>query len=1146
MSEKNSKTQSTKSGDESITTNETAPKSNHYFDQQDWIAFWITLGVTMFAYLWTVAPDLTLEDSGELAVASQYAGVPHPPGYPIWTVYTWAFTKIIPFSNMAFRVAVSSAVAGALSAAFLTLIVSRASRGLLRGLRGFDPLPKEHENWIRMLSGVTAGLLLSFDSVLWSQSVIVEVYSLATCFFVASLLFLFRWTYSPDKDRYLYLCFLMFGVAVTNHQTLICAAIGIEVVICIIRPLLGRVFLIGNALIFIGGLIYKTFNQDALALLDKPLLNSIYWLVGFGSIAGAIYLTVRNEDEELDDFLFSMFKGGIVVLVSGVMFFLAHAAYIFMPLSSMTNPPMNWGYPRTVEGFLHAFSRGQYEPINPTDSFPRFIDQLFMVSNVIIDEFSIPLAILAFLPLCFVRYMKKRELSWWVGLSVIFVGLTFLLLALLNPDTNIQSKFQTRVFFIPTHSILAIGIGCAIALVSRLLLMELRKNKDWIVIGGSFFAMTAFVNVALVYFNYSYVFPRIAFFILFLGFVLFLGLLFSIDWFSSDKLAKSHPKLIRNFMCLSGLCFVSFSAVAHWSDSEQRGHLFGFWFGHDMFKPPFEIYEEMDQDAILFGGTDPGRFCPTYMIFSESFIPDSKKRDPDFDRRDVYIITQNALADGTYLDYIRAHYNRSTQIDPPFFQDLFRSEQEKIKGVSTNALAKIAKIFDDPVSNYGLRVEEKRKAQGLYPEKEIYIPTDRDAGLAFQDYQRSVLEQMTPEQRAQFNAFDNAIFSGQQAVFELNARLTKIIFDKNPENSFYIEESYPIEWMNPHLTPYGIIFKLNRHPVTEISQDMVDKSQRFWSKYSERLIGDWLKPETSIQDVCAFALDFLSFKDVKNYPVDPKFFRDSQAQKSFSKLRASQARLYAWRFVNAQSEEEKERMYQAAKFAFLQAFAYYPASPEIIRQLPFLLLQGGETEDAVRVAKTVTIIDPKNANFQYVLREIQSQVLNGISQTSNNLKVLTDQIEQLQSTFAEDPQNITNTISLIDAHWALGQTNEALRVVDDTMMVPDASSELLTILAEKVSRIHDYTRLEAILQVMTTKSPNNPSPFYDLGTLQVFTGKTLKGITNMATALKLNKEQLKENPNARNLVEILSKDARFNAARELPEYKTLIEPLLTH
>ena len=110
---------------------------------------------------------------------------------------------------------------------------------------------------------------------------------------------------------------------------------------------------------------------------------------------------------------------------------------------------------------------------------------------------------------------------------------------------------------------------------------------------------------------------------------------------------------------LIALCLFSamplYSLLDHWYASDQRNHWFGYWFGHDMFTPPFKepdgkaIYPEMARNAVLFGGTDPGRFCPTYMIFCESFTPHHAQpaRDQKFDRRDVYIITQNALADDT-------------------------------------------------------------------------------------------------------------------------------------------------------------------------------------------------------------------------------------------------------------------------------------------------------------------------------------------------------------------------------------------------------------------------------------------------------------------------------------------------------------------
>src|SRR5579863_4006740 len=123
------------------------------------------------------------------------------------------------------------------------------------------------------------------------------------------------------------------------------------------------------------------------------------------------------------------------------------------------------------------------------------------------------------------------------------------------------------------------------------------------------------------------------------------------------------------------------------------------------------IYPEMARNAILFGGTDPGRFCPTYMIFCESFTPHDcqPKEDQNFDRRDVYIITQNALADGTYLDYIRAHYNRSKEIDPPFFQELCRSAKEKEQGYQTNFLARLVSPLDTLFESNGDRVEKRRR-----------------------------------------------------------------------------------------------------------------------------------------------------------------------------------------------------------------------------------------------------------------------------------------------------------------------------------------------------------------------------------------------------------------------------------------------------
>ena len=66
-----------------------------FFSRFDRLAFWAGTVVSFLVYFFTCAPSVTLEDSGELAVAGDYAGVPHPPGYPSWTACAWVFARLL-------------------------------------------------------------------------------------------------------------------------------------------------------------------------------------------------------------------------------------------------------------------------------------------------------------------------------------------------------------------------------------------------------------------------------------------------------------------------------------------------------------------------------------------------------------------------------------------------------------------------------------------------------------------------------------------------------------------------------------------------------------------------------------------------------------------------------------------------------------------------------------------------------------------------------------------------------------------------------------------------------------------------------------------------------------------------------------------
>ncbi|MCD6050521.1 MAG: hypothetical protein K0Q55_1924, partial [Verrucomicrobia bacterium] len=227
------------------------------FRKIDWICFAVTTLIILIGYILTLAPDVTLEDSGELAVGSFYAGVPHPPGYPVWTLYTWLFTVLVPVSNIAWRVALSSAVASAISCGLIALLVSRGSSMMIEGIASLKALEKRWENALCVVAGFVAGALMGFNGFMWSQSVIVEVYTLSVLSLMGVLCCLLRWIYAPHQTKYLYWTMFLFGICFTNHQTLLVAAMGIQVGIIFGNPKLGRDMMLANCFFFFVGLLAK-------------------------------------------------------------------------------------------------------------------------------------------------------------------------------------------------------------------------------------------------------------------------------------------------------------------------------------------------------------------------------------------------------------------------------------------------------------------------------------------------------------------------------------------------------------------------------------------------------------------------------------------------------------------------------------------------------------------------------------------------------------------------------------------------------------------------------------------------------------------------------------------------------------------------
>lgn len=129
--------------------------------------------VVMLVYLYSVAPTAAFWDCGELIAVSYIAGVPHPPGTPLFVMLGRIFS-LVPFSReIAFRVNMIPVLFGAVSCGIIYLLVVKLI-SLLR-VRGREE-EKELHPWMPHVAGVFAALMCAFAYSYWDNCVEAEVY----------------------------------------------------------------------------------------------------------------------------------------------------------------------------------------------------------------------------------------------------------------------------------------------------------------------------------------------------------------------------------------------------------------------------------------------------------------------------------------------------------------------------------------------------------------------------------------------------------------------------------------------------------------------------------------------------------------------------------------------------------------------------------------------------------------------------------------------------------------------------------------------------------------------------------------------------------------------------------------------------------
>lgn len=258
--------------------------------------------------------------------------------------------------------------------------------------------------------------------------------------------------------------------------------------------------------------------------------------------------------------------------------------------------------------------------------------------------------------------------------------------------------------------------------------------------------------------------------------------------------------------------------------------------------------------------------------------------------------------------------------------------------------------------------------------KKIYIPSDEDSQICFNEYLTDAQERLKQgklKPGEDVRVVDNrVVVSGQVAVMQINGLLAKMIFEHNTNHDFYIEESFPLEWMYPYLAPHGLILHLERRPLASLSPEIVAKDQAYWRSFCQSAIGGWLTETSTVKEVCDYARRTFLEHHFAEFNVDRKFISDDHAQKAFSKLRSSIAGVYGWRLKDASEPAERQRMSAAADLAFRQAFALCPDSPEAVFRYVELLTQADRLDDALAIARTALDMDRTNRQVKNLVDKV--------------------------------------------------------------------------------------------------------------------------------------------------------------------------------
>ncbi len=196
------------------------------------VGFW-----SFFVFLFFQAQGIAGGDSGDLVSAACTFGVPHPPGYPLYTLLGFLLCKI-PIFTPSWRVAVASSLPHAIVISLVFYLIYSITK--------------------KTYSALFGSLILLGNYVYFLYSVTPEVFALFDLFVVIVISLMFLFTRSKDV-RYWYLTVFVFGLSLTHHHVILflTPALGYWLYVHkhILRKIYSRTMLLRTLCLFALGLL---------------------------------------------------------------------------------------------------------------------------------------------------------------------------------------------------------------------------------------------------------------------------------------------------------------------------------------------------------------------------------------------------------------------------------------------------------------------------------------------------------------------------------------------------------------------------------------------------------------------------------------------------------------------------------------------------------------------------------------------------------------------------------------------------------------------------------------------------------------------------------------------------------------------------